>query len=139
MVWSIVEFLVLIADDYADEDSIDALPPAEEDLSDPKDASTGPQQQLTESSPAAESIAQDAEEGGAEASAVPAVSQMQEDAEPGPSAADAEAAMQSAESTPEAADGVGEKATAASEKQARSDMNGSEIKRTPSSITFKFK
>ena len=139
MVWSIVEFLVLIADDYADEDSIDALPPGEEDLSDPVDASTGPQQPLTESSPAREFIAQDDEERGAEASAVPAEFQMQEDAESGSSAADAEATVQHAESTPEAADGVGEKARAAPEKQARSDMNGSEIKRTPSSITFKFK
>ena len=139
MVWSIIEFLVLIADDYADEDSIDALPPAEEDLSDPIDASRGPQQPLTESGPAAEFIAQDAEEGTAEALAVSAELRMQEDAEPVSSAADAEASVQSAESTPEVADGVGEEANAASGKQARSDMNGSEIKRTPSSITFKFK
>ena len=130
---------MLIADDYADEDSIDALPPAEEDLSNPIDASTGPQQPRTESSPAAEFIAQEAEEGRAEASAVPAELQMQDNAEPGSSAATAEATVQSAESTPENADGVGEEANAASGKQARSDMNGSEIKRTPSSITFKFK
>ena len=130
---------MLIADDYADEDSIDALPPAEEDLSDPIDASRGPQQPLTESSPAAESIAQDAEEGAAEALAVSAELRMQEDAEPVSSAADAEASVQSAESTPEVVDGVGEVANAAPGKQARSDMNGSEIKRTPSSITFKFK
>ena len=139
MIWSIIEFLVLVADDHADEDSVNPLPPAEENLSDPIDALTGPQQPLTESSPAADFIAQDAEEGSTEAFGVPAELQMQEDAEPGSSAADAEATMQSTESTPEAADGVGEKATAASEKQARSDMNGSEIKRTPSSITFKFK
>ena len=77
MVWSTIKLLVLAADDHANEDSIDALQSAEEDLSRPDTELTGPQQPLTEGSPAAESIAQDAGEGDADTSAVHAKPQLQ--------------------------------------------------------------